>query len=81
MANGQKALYDLGKTQLESSLTALDCQERIFALEAVLVALDHRAKEMLEKQLVVERDKHQKQRETLQMMLRLLQTGLPEKPS
>lgn len=74
-------LKNIQKTQFEYLLTALDCQEHIFALEAVLIALDGRAKEMLEKQLAVERDKHQKERESYQMLIRSLQSTLSEKPS
>ncbi|MGA7220624.1 MAG: hypothetical protein WBX38_20080 [Candidatus Sulfotelmatobacter sp.] len=74
-------LKNIQKSQFESLLTALECKEHIFALEAVLIALDHRAKDVLERQIAVERDKNQKERETLQMLIRSLQTSLPEKPS
>jgi hypothetical protein len=71
------ALKIVQKTQFETMLTNLHCRERIFALEAVLGALDAKAKGMLEKQIVVERDKNQKERDSLLLAIRLLQSPPP----
>lgn len=74
-------LKNIQKAQYEYSLTALVCQEHIFALEAVLIALDGKAKEMLQRQIAVEHDKNQQERERYQMLIRSLQAIVPEQPS
>jgi hypothetical protein len=74
-------LKNIQKAQFEYSLTALVCQEHIFALESVLIALDSKAKEMLQQQIAVEHDKNQQERERLQMLIRSLQASVPEQPS
>ncbi|MGA2877028.1 MAG: hypothetical protein ABSE82_16035 [Nitrososphaerales archaeon] len=76
-----KLLKLLQKNQLESQLLSLTCQERIFALEAVVIALAPQAQEMLKRQIAMEHDKHQKEREHIHLMIRSLQSTLSEKPN
>jgi hypothetical protein len=70
----------LQKNQHESVLTALDCQDRIFALESVLVALDSRAAEMLTRQIAEERKRNQKVRDDIRSRIRLIESTLSKIP-
>jgi hypothetical protein len=81
MADELKPLRDIAKAQVECLLKTMECYEHILALEAVLIALDNRAKALLEKQVAVEHSKNQKRREELEMMLRATPIPGSAKPS
>jgi hypothetical protein len=71
----------MAKAQNDAAVTALDCSEHIVALETVLFSLDPHARELFEKQLAVERAKHQKRREELRMIQESLRATVPKIPS
>lgn len=68
----QKILKDVGRGQIEASITALDHMTHMMALETTLFALDSRAQAIFERQLEVERDKIRAKRDDFVQLLRLL---------
>lgn len=68
----RQILKDVGRGQIEASITALDHLAHMMALEATLFALDHRAREIFDQQLELERDKLRARRDEFVELLRLL---------
>jgi hypothetical protein len=69
------------KLQFDNALRLIECVERLYALEATLVALDPRAVPLLEKFRTEAHDKNQTQRQGIEMWLAALESLSPQKPS
>jgi late competence protein required for DNA uptake (superfamily II DNA/RNA helicase) len=83
-AHLQSALTKFLESQRQNSLKMLDCIERVFALEVVLMALDPRAIVLLQQQRDKVHAENQKQREQIDstfLALQALVSGLPNPPN
>jgi uncharacterized protein YicC (UPF0701 family) len=79
-ANAQTALKKFLESQRKNAVLLLDCSDRLFALESVLIHLDSRAAELLQKQREKARAENNKLREqvdSLFLTLEALVSGLP----
>jgi hypothetical protein len=74
-------LKELLKSHQAISLRLLECVERLYALEATLVALDQGAVPLLEKFRTEAHDKNQTQRQGIEMWLAAIESLTPQKPS
>jgi hypothetical protein len=74
-------LKAIAKSQHDNNLRALECLERVFSVEATLVALDARAQPLLEKIRSQAHEANEKPRRELEMWLAAIESFSPQKPS
>ena len=80
----QSALKKFLEAQRQNQLTLLDCTERVLALEAVLMALDHNAKDFLQQMRDKVRAENHMQREQIDstfLALQALVSGFSNPPN
>jgi hypothetical protein len=72
----QSLLKELVTLQYDNALKLIECAERLFALEAALIALDQRTMPIMNKVRAEAHDRNQMPREQIQKQLAMIQSLL-----